>query len=409
MFRNIFILSFFFNYSVVLAQSCSPDSLQNREVWAIATDNNISLEALPHQVFINTDCVQNEKLLLHLVGSFDNPASTTYFPALAANNGFKVINLKYENGTAAFTACGNSADMDCYTHFREEIIFGADVSETVEVDFAHSIMNRLQKLLIHLSAEHPTENWDLFLNASEEIDWSNIVVSGHSQGGGHAAFIAKEFEVERVLMFASPNDYSAFFDSPALWLDNPSQTFDSLHYTFGNLFDEISDFSNQYQIWETLGLLEELDSVNVDNIEPPYNSAHVLYTKDQSATGLAGPNHGSVIIDKFTPLVSEVPIFEPVWRYMLGMEDLMSSDINIDMNRNKVTVFPNPSSNSIRVKSDFIITKLSLLDPIGNLCKSVSPNNRTCQMGFNVVPGIYFLQVQTEDNKTQVIPIAIHE
>lgn len=77
-----------------IAQSCSPDSLIVRDKKAFQTDNNIDWEIINHQIFINPDCVPNNKLLLHLVGTDDQPTSTTYFPTLAANNGFKVIVLK---------------------------------------------------------------------------------------------------------------------------------------------------------------------------------------------------------------------------------------------------------------------------------------------------------------------------
>ena len=50
------------------------------------------------------------------------------------------------------------------------------------------------------------QNWGQFLSGGS-IQWDHIIISGHSQGGGHAAVIGISNPVRRVLMFASPNDH----------------------------------------------------------------------------------------------------------------------------------------------------------------------------------------------------------
>jgi pimeloyl-ACP methyl ester carboxylesterase len=47
------------------------------------------------------------------------------------------------------------------------------------------------------------------------MDFGRMILAGHSQGGGHAAFIAMRHEVARVLMFGSPKDFSTRFNQPA--------------------------------------------------------------------------------------------------------------------------------------------------------------------------------------------------
>jgi len=192
-----------------------------RSIKAITTDSSIEWELRNHQVYINPECSSNNKLLIHLVGTFDNPTSTTYLPMLATSNGYKVINLNYPNDISATTVCRTSSDIDCHWKFRQEIVFGTDESADVSVNGSNSIINRLEKLLIHLNDLYPLENWSNFLTESDEINWNEISISGHSQGGGHAAFIGKNFDVDRVLMFASPNEYSSFFSAPVSWISMP--------------------------------------------------------------------------------------------------------------------------------------------------------------------------------------------
>ena len=126
------------------------------------------------------------------------------------------------------------------------------------------IDNRLEKLIVYLNNEFPDEGWNVHLSNVQAIEWFNILVSGHSQGGGHAAYIAKSQAVKRVLLFASPNDYSDFFVASASWVSETSETPDSNYYAFGNLYDEVVDFSKQFQIWENLQIPNPSDSTNVD-------------------------------------------------------------------------------------------------------------------------------------------------
>lgn len=376
----------------VVAQSCSPDSLTLRTIKANDTDPNIQWELQSHQVFINPDCVPNDKLLIHLVGSFDNPARTTLFPTLAANNGYNVIVLKYPNGTAAVSACGNSADIDCFRRYREEIIFGVDSSSEVSVDINDCILNRIEKLISYLDNTFPDENWDNFLSAPGTIDWSQIVVSGHSQGGGHAAYIAKQFQVDRAIMFASPNDYSDHFSAPANWLSLPSATPDSNYYAFGNLFDEVVDADKQFANWTAMNLLSASDSILVDQADCDYNKAQVLYTRFDSGGGLSR-NHSSVVIDEYTPLTVGTPTFTPVWEYMLGLCEGTTSLEGSQNDIHLITLFPNPASSSVRIESTALISAIDIYSSTGSLLRSIQPFQKSVEVNVESYSGLLFLRV----------------
>ncbi len=380
------------------AQNCSLDSLRIEAIDANATDTEINPEIQNHQVFINTDCNQNGQLLIHLVGSFDNPANTTLFPTHAANNGFKVIVLKYPNLVAAFGTCSSSTDIDCYDNYRQEIVFGEDVSTDVNVNTANSILNRIQKLLIFLTENYPNEEWDNFLNVSDEIDWTNIILSGHSQGGGHAAYIAKFFNLKRIIQFASPNDYSTLFSAPAPWTNIPSVTADSLYYAFGNLFDEVVDFEFQYDIWQNLGMLNFGDSVNVDLSNCPFENSRVLYTRDTSSSNPFSGNHGSVVTDNETPIVNNVPVFTEVWDYLLGLCDIVPNVPSIDKFPS-IKIFPIPSNGLFHVQNHSIIEQVNICDLNGRLIKNLNPNKSDFE--FNLDEKGSFLFEYTEKNASK--------
>lgn len=375
-----------FHFSA-LTQDCNSAELIQRSIEAEITDANIEREPREHQVFLNPTCIQNGKLLVHLVGSFDNPSNTTLFPRLAANNGYKVINLRYRNEFAAVLTCGNSLDPNCYDDYRREIIFGEDLHPEVTVDYNNSILNRLIKLLIYLDAEYPDENWSDFIN-QDTITWNKIAVSGHSQGGGHAAYLGKEFEVDRVLMFASPNDYSDRLMASAVWLGFPSKTPISKYYAFGNYFDDAVEFENQVSNWQTMGLFLNSDSLLVDRKQCDDFNSKVLYTKKMSS-GLITPNHSNVLIDDVTPVENDSILFVSVWEYMLGGCDVISSSqIMFNKINQNVNIYPNPSQGEVCFQAEREISKIEIFDIFGNKQKDLIPNSKIVNIDFGLTDGI---------------------
>lgn len=382
--------------SPAFSQDCPTTEIINRQVRASQTDPKIPFELVRHQVWINPACEQNGKLLVHLVGTIDIPSSTTFFPALAANRGYRVVSLKYPNDLSAQSACRNSEDTDCYENFRREIVEGVDTSSDLEVNRANSIENRLQKLLQYLIAEYPEESWSDFL-VDDEVNWRKLVVSGHSQGGGHAAFIAKDRVVERVIMFASPNDYDAVNGTAAAWTAAPHLTPDSAYYAFGNRFDDIVDFREEYLQWTALGIGMFGDTVNVQEELSPYLQSNMLYTREQKP-GLA-VNHSLMITDdQLTLDMNGIPVYEPVWIYLLGLEDVVNKSGDFSESRPLVQLVPNPSRDATIIElppnlGDAV--EIRLLDLNGVLLHH-SPTMGATTVSLDLrqrTAGIYLVQV----------------
>lgn len=193
--------------------------------------------------------VTQGRLLVMLGGS---DAAPTRYRALideAARTGLDAISLSYANDDIIALRCSEDA---CYESLRGEVAFGRDVhysplsrayasdATTRGVPIEDSIVMRLVALLDYL-ARTDDVRWRRYLRTDfgspyvrpgnglpAYPDWSHIVLAGHSQGGGEAAFMAMHLPhaVARVLLFSSPQDSvsQAGVLRPARWLMHPSRT-----------------------------------------------------------------------------------------------------------------------------------------------------------------------------------------
>jgi hypothetical protein len=72
--------------------------------------------------------------------------------------------------------------------------------------------------------------------------------------------------------------------------------------------------------------------------------------------------------------------------------------IGIDqVNEGKISIYPNPATDNVQVKSDFTITSIDVLNYIGQTVytrQNVSDKNVKINVA-NLTPGVYFLKVNT--------------
>ncbi|GAB5418634.1 MAG: hypothetical protein Crog4KO_03910 [Crocinitomicaceae bacterium] len=393
----LLLFSLLFTFSLS-AQFCDTNALIIEEVRASDTDPNIPFELVRHHSFYNPACTPKNVLVVHLVGTFASPYQSVLFPKTAANVGYHVLSLKYENDEAAQTACGNSNDIDCHYKFRKEIIDGEDVSTEVQVDSVNSIQNRLIRLLQYMESNHPTQNWGQYFTG-DSIHWQQVMLSGHSQGGGHAAMMAIDRPVKRVIMFASPNDYSVNFSQAASWTNLPHVTADSAYFSFNNVNDQVAQYDWQFGAAQNLGV--QGDSTLVDGSDCPFSGSHNLYT----AINLSGfgNNHGSVVHDSSVPTDGNgTSIFQDVWLYLLGES---CQPLAIKEEDQEFTLYPNPVESVLNVRSSTVIETYRIVDQLGREVQNgtVSANNLQLQLE-NLPNGVYNLLLSTGSGmKCQII------
>lgn len=297
--------------ALLIIQTHTPVQAQAVEILPQTTDSAINVEQTAHYVLFANSAAPKNQLFLFLSGSYGKPRGQQLILERASKLGYHAIGLSYPNSWTVGELCNNSPDANCYEQVRLETIQGGDYSDKVEINRPNSIENRLVKLLVYLNQQYPEQGWSQYLTG-DSPKWENIVVAGHSQGGGHAAMIAKENQVARVILLAAPADYSQVLNAPAPWLSAPPATPPERYYGFVHRQDK--GFENIQQAWQLLGLVGP--GVNVDQVAPPYNQSHWLLTGVPPAR--PGKHHGSVAVDNNTPKSPDgTPLFAPVWQYLL--------------------------------------------------------------------------------------------
>ena len=202
---------------------------------------------------------------------------------------------------------------------RLEVKDGADRTPLVNITRANSIENRLIKLLQYLRARFPGDGWGQYLKNDSAIRWASIVVSGHSQGGGHAGIIGRYHLVARVVMFAAM-DYNGRAMKPANWIAEPDSTPNAApsrrFYGFSHQRDGMVNFTTlSTQVWPAYGMNAFGPVVNVDSAAPPYGATRSLTSNLDSPTN---SYHGCVAVDRGLVLRADgTPVYKPVWEYLL--------------------------------------------------------------------------------------------
>ncbi len=280
------------------------DEIARYTVAPNATDNGYDSGEKEHLIFYNNDLNAN-KLLLFIGGTYSKPETYETFCKHAAELGCHVISISYPNNVAA-ASLKESADLYAFDNYRDELCFGNPVSDAVAVDELNCVVTRSKKLLMHLSAHYPTQDWGQYLIDGNAPDWSKIMVAGHSQGSGHACYIAKSNVVNRVLMFSGPNDYSTHFDAPGNWLSMTGVTPTSSQYAFLHINDEVVPYERQLANIRAIGLIGAADSTTLmDNLTGAYESENAFHTAISAIS-----EHGSTLGGNW-----RLPNF---WTYLLG-------------------------------------------------------------------------------------------
>jgi len=247
------------------------------------------------------------KLFVFLAGTNGVPRLYQDILREGAVRGYHVIGLTYVNGTEVHDYCANSSDPACWGDVRSEIVYGNGTTNLLTVTPANSIVGRLTALLAYLSVTYPSDGWSQFVSAGAPA-WAKIVVGGHSQGAGHAAYLAKGQDLAGVCAFDSPDDGSVASGMPT-WLSMPGATPVDAMYGFTNQDDVTATFSGVTRNWSSIGFPGQ--PADIDGARAPYGGSHQLYTVAPSS--VTSDTHGYTIIDYATPMANGIPVFTPVW------------------------------------------------------------------------------------------------
>ncbi len=262
----------------------------------------------------------NGFLYVHLPGSGGLPENSLTIVRHAASLGFHAVSLAYPNWPSVQELTSAGGDASAPGSVREERLFGHDVSPLVQVDVANSVTNRLVRLVEHLHDVHPDEGWDAYVGDDGPV-WSWILVGGHSQGAGHAAYLAQEFRLAGVAMFGGPGDFVAGL-GVADWVFRPLATPVGRLYGFVHLLDP--NF-NGFQVTQVvLGLGASGPLQDVDEVAAGSWTAQRL---GSSRTDIPEENfHGAVVVDRHLPVNPDGSVgYQEAWTYMLSSRVFVDS------------------------------------------------------------------------------------
>lgn len=206
-----------------------------------------------HLILSDDSVASNGHLLINLGGTHSSPADYKGFNHTAAESGYQVLALDYPNKVIT-TSCRKAAELDCFERFRQEIALGVAGSEFVEVERENSIEFRIESTIKKRAQNDP--KFKRYLLPNGEVDWSKVVLAGHSQGSGHAAFMAKKHAVKGVIMIAGPQDTTDEMKL-APWLFEKGATAPKNYYS---LIHDKDFFGSAGQIEASRALLSDLQA-----------------------------------------------------------------------------------------------------------------------------------------------------
>jgi hypothetical protein len=374
--------------------------LVEHQVLPSTTDSNINGNNPPHYAYLNNSVNQINKLLLFIPGTNATPWDYRMFQQTAANLGYHSIGLTYENlQSINIQICPATQDPTCHGRARREVWFGEDTHDSISVNYNNSIINRFLKLLKYLDTNYPTENWGQYLVNDTTVNWQSVVIAGHSQGAGHATFGSKFFEMDRVIML-SWVDWMWPGTNP-LWITQTGQTPDSAYFGFIHTGDA-SIYSGIPTTWTNLGMNPFGSITNIDSISPPYTNSHSLITSAPINQSPTQTNyHNATCVDWVTTITtSGDTLYKPVWEYLLGYVNPVSSVDDNFLSQNEIKIFPNPSRSTISFSSGIIKEPFDvrIYNINGSLVKQES--NQTIIDISQFPNGLYFLRIQNDKGIT---------
>ena len=361
--------------------------LQVREVSPVSANNLVNSFVDVNVAMYNKGVTEREKLVIMLAGKGDVPSDFKRFDSLAANTGFHVLGMSYNNSPTVEDACKGSNDSNCYENVRRQVLLGDVLTPDIQVDSNHYLAKRVKDLLVYLNANASEENWGKYLDSENEVKWEKVILAGHGDGATNASFMGKVVKLSRVINFAPLPEVMEFNKKLASWVSQEGLTPSHRYYVF---YQENDTNTLNANFYNGIGFTLFGDKTLVEDAPYPYRLSRDLSTKF-----ISDFNHTITVKDDVTPIEPNgVPKFERVWVYMLTNESFQSiEDRNLEFH-----IYPNP------FKDNLVIELMDHEAPIEwNLYNSLGENvlsgtNHSISTK-SLENGIYFMSVSTYNGR----------
>lgn len=213
-----------------------------------------------HVIGIPNNVSKSSQLHLHLGGSYGKPYRKFFgkimnekFISEGMRNGRIVINLAYDNKYSVNQDNCKKLGMEidnCAGKIRQEKQTGTDLISLVNTTVHDSINYRFYALLRYLK-------FQINLPINPDVSWNSIGLSGHSQGGGQALFIAKNYGSQYACLIAGGYDVGDNINPSRLnvadWIIQPNSKTDPKKI-YGVVHKEDTYYRAFVETYKLLGL-----------------------------------------------------------------------------------------------------------------------------------------------------------
>lgn len=293
----------------------SSNIIVTKEYWVYpsTTDPAITTFNATNFVSVQTGGILRNLLYVNIPGTNRTPSQCKVITQKAVTMGYHAISLTYPNTTAGNPLCGPTGDTTCHRRLRREVIDGVDRHPSIAITPTNSIINRLTKLLIYMHKVQPTQGWGQYI-VNGQINWSKVIVGGHSQGGALAGVIGRFYPVKRVIMFSMVD----FLNNGKI-PDWEKMTYNNAnYYSLINMNDELVPWSKVNAVWTAVGWKTYGNYINVDWNPYPYNNSHLLISTYKPTSTSLDPYHNMTGVDSYFPKYSNGKyVYEKAWEYLL--------------------------------------------------------------------------------------------
>lgn len=302
--------------SDVVSSDAWVPTLVDYQVSPSVTDPAISDNNQKHYTSVKAGVDTMFTLVVFLPGTYRSPIEYKAIIQKASNMGYHVIGLSYPNLVAGNPICKNTGDITCHRRLRSEIVDGIDRHPSVSVNPANSILNRLQKVLIQLTATYPKNGWGKYYNSSTgAFYWNKIILAGHSQGAQISGVMGKTYPAKRILMWSGMDFLTEAGKIPD-WVNNKTNS--AAYYSLISTKDEQIPYTYAKIGWTALGMFQYGGEKNAKVDAPNYGGSHIInsYHVPWGVTGI-DPYHNFTALDSYAYIVSGANVMLPAWEYML--------------------------------------------------------------------------------------------
>ncbi len=262
------------------------------KVFPEETSSNTKTIRGAHLVFDNKIDNPSQYLLVSVGGTGSYPKALQAFDSVAEESGLQALAIDYPNAVIS-TICRKNPSEGCFNNFRNEIVFGESTSQWTEVDVDNSLVHRIESLA-KFQLEKEPRRWERFFKDGE-LDWSRLILVGHSQGSGNVAYLAKFKAVQAVILLGGPQDSDE--NGVADWTSEPGATPGDRHFALLHK-DDYFDSSVQTQVITSLLQGEPPSVIELELEAPGTESVHHILL----STAPVDDAHNAILRPEFSQL-----------------------------------------------------------------------------------------------------------